>query len=202
MNNKVRIAFIAIVVVQVVFLIGMIGMKQWNLTHGEKILLKVVPVDPRDIFRGDYVILNYDGLSRINTASVAVEENTYFYPNTKVIVKLQKQDKYWIAKSIEQKGDWRSKLKKDNSNELFIKGDVVQAIGMGRNPNYYTGNMFLTIEYGIENYFVPEGEGKEIEKAARDGTLSVEVSVDRSSGEAIISKLYINDQPIEFKRKK
>ena len=31
-----------------------------TLTTGETILLRVVPVDPRDLFRGDYVILSYE----------------------------------------------------------------------------------------------------------------------------------------------
>ena len=30
------------------------------LRHGQEVLLKSLPVDPRDLLRGEYVILNYD----------------------------------------------------------------------------------------------------------------------------------------------
>ncbi len=42
------------------FLVGMIAAESTPLLFGETITLRVRPVDPRDLFRGDYVILNYD----------------------------------------------------------------------------------------------------------------------------------------------
>src|SRR5207249_1216682 len=51
---------LAIVVAQVAVLAGMIAFDGLPLVLGQRIKLKVVPVDPRDFFRGDYVILGYE----------------------------------------------------------------------------------------------------------------------------------------------
>ena len=59
-----RIFLFAGVGLQLVVLIGMIVFKAMPLWTGEPILLRVVPVDPRDMFRGDYVAISYD-FSRI-----------------------------------------------------------------------------------------------------------------------------------------
>lgn len=45
---------------QTMFLGGMIAVNRLPHQFGETIRLKVEPVDPRDFFRGDYVILGYD----------------------------------------------------------------------------------------------------------------------------------------------
>src|ERR687893_556204 len=45
---------------QLVILIGMIALRAIPLITGQTVLVRVAPVDPRDLFRGDYVILSYD----------------------------------------------------------------------------------------------------------------------------------------------
>src|SRR5690606_26923443 len=47
-------------------LLWMIWDRASLLANGREIVLDVVPVDPRSLFRGDYVILGYD-ISRFNT---------------------------------------------------------------------------------------------------------------------------------------
>jgi uncharacterized membrane-anchored protein len=48
------------VVFQLLVLVGMIAVKAAPLVTGDTVLLRVRPVDPRDMFRGDYVILSYE----------------------------------------------------------------------------------------------------------------------------------------------
>ncbi len=58
---------------QLVVLIGMIVLRSIPYFGGQTVLLQVQPVDPRDMFRGDYVVLSYE-FSRLpcrNTRSVA-----------------------------------------------------------------------------------------------------------------------------------
>src|SRR4051812_430578 len=50
--------------VQLLILLGMIALRVVPLITGQTVLVRVVPVDPRDLFRGDYVTLSYD-FSRI-----------------------------------------------------------------------------------------------------------------------------------------
>ncbi len=55
-----RWKFIFFVLLQVALLVGIIAYRQYWVATGEKILLRTAPVDPRDIFRGDYISLRYD----------------------------------------------------------------------------------------------------------------------------------------------
>jgi uncharacterized membrane-anchored protein len=54
---------------QLVILVGMIAVRAIPLVTGQIVLVKVQPVDPRDLFRGDYVILSYD-FSRISPEGI------------------------------------------------------------------------------------------------------------------------------------
>jgi uncharacterized membrane-anchored protein len=52
--------FILVVCLQVLALAGMVFYKDRWIASGTRIILKTQPVDPRDLFRGDYVRLSYD----------------------------------------------------------------------------------------------------------------------------------------------
>jgi len=53
-----------------------IGWKEYRLSTGERVLLRVQPVDPVDPFRGEYVALSY-GISRLTLASPRIGETVY-----------------------------------------------------------------------------------------------------------------------------
>ncbi len=55
-----RLALTAAVSLQVLMLVAMIVAKTVPFLGARTVLLHVVPVDPRDFFRGDYVTLGYD----------------------------------------------------------------------------------------------------------------------------------------------
>ena len=59
-----RLVLLAAAAFQVIFLVAMIGLRVAPLLTGQTILIRVLPVDPRDLFRGDYVVLSYE-FSRI-----------------------------------------------------------------------------------------------------------------------------------------
>ena len=48
------------VVAQLVILLSMIAIRAVPLMTGQTVLVRVQPVDPRDLFRGDYVTLSYE----------------------------------------------------------------------------------------------------------------------------------------------
>lgn len=52
----------------------------------------------------------------------------------------------------------------------------------------------VRVKYGIENYFVPEGEGRAIERPSAGEKISIEVAVDRC-GNAGIRAVLINGKP-------
>lgn len=167
-----RIRFILAVSLQIVILLTLIGMKWYTLTYGTKILLKTRPVDPWDFFRGDYVNLNYE-ISRLNL-KVLPHEGGPYKRNQTVYVKLQQVGKYWEARSLHNQPP--------DDGSLFIKG-IVQY------HDNFDYNDYLVISYGIESFYVPEHQGREIETSQI--LPDVEVSVD-SSGNAAISRLFIN----------
>ncbi|MGL4397939.1 MAG: GDYXXLXY domain-containing protein [Hyphomicrobium sp.] len=59
------IGLAVLMVAQTLVLGSIVWGRQTLLATGREIVLPVVPVDPRDIFRGDYVVLGYD-LSTVN----------------------------------------------------------------------------------------------------------------------------------------
>ena len=163
-----KILVIAILVLWIIFIGGFIAYKEYTLKTGEKILLKTVPIDPRDLFRGDYIVLRYEisefNLDNFENKNLNVNENDFLY------VSLKKEGKYWTAKNVY----------KDRPEELAIKGRMK-----------YKRGQTINIEYGIESFFVPEGEGKKLERYRNSRELDVEVSVDRF-GNAVINNLYID----------
>ncbi|MDR0520749.1 MAG: GDYXXLXY domain-containing protein [Planctomycetaceae bacterium] len=110
--------------------------------YGTLIRVETAPVDPRDIFRGDYVVLNYDFSV---TGSVGMPDSGAF---------LQRQNIGTVYVSMKQEGDvWKAAgfSRKKPQEGIFLKG------------TYRHGR----ITYGIESYYVQEGTGKVIEAAMR-----------------------------------
>lgn len=153
------------------------GRYQYAFNSGETVLLKTAPVDPRDLLRGDYVILSYD-ISALDASKLRGDAGRITEKDT-VYVRLEKDNKFWAAREI-------STTRPADQN-VWIKGVLIRA----RNNN-------LDINYGIEQFFVPEGTGRDIEGQPRANEISVEVKVTKQ-GLGLISQVFINDQPVDFK---
>ena len=170
MNKK--LIFIMVILLWVAVAAGMIMTKQNTIRTGRTVLLQTVPVDPRDFLRGDYVTLRYK-ISSLNLQQIE-SEKSYYRRGETIYVKLVPKDKFWEAKAV--------KVKRDVADTgVYIKGKVT-----------YFYNKKLQINYGIDNYFVPEGEGKNIEKNMRGNksSVDVEILVD-SSGNTMIKKVFV-----------
>jgi len=130
--------------------------QEFIMMTGKEILLKTIPVDPRDLFRGDYVILNYE------IAQIPRKYRNYGY-NT-VVYELFDTDENNIAHF--------SGITDKEPKDSYLKGKV----GRCRTaiPFYRNGRC---VDFGIESYFVKEGKGRELERDLRNGAL-VKVVVD------------------------
>ena len=161
--------FYLIVGLQIAFLLGMIGMKQSTVLFGQKILLKPMPVDPTDPFRGDFVTIQYE-ISRLDTSLLPpdIENGDTIY------VSLQDTGDYWSAAFADR----------TRNGGIELKGVV----------NYVSGNE-AWIEYPIDTYFVPKGEGTRDELREFDKLL-VEVRV--RGGDAVITNILYDGKPIDF----
>ncbi len=125
------------------------------LQNGREITLDVKPVDPRSLFRGDYVILNYGDIGRVDKAY----QNDLPKGPRAVFVKLVRNGEEWIRSGVTD-----SYPASVGAEAVVLKGTVA---------NRHTNQ----VRYGIESYFVPEGEGKRLEKLIGKGQLKVIVAV-------------------------
>lgn len=172
---------------------GFIVNKEYTLRTGTEVLLKTVPVDPTDLFRGDYVILNYE-ISTLNPEELRAED-TYFEYNDRIYLALELKNGYGIPKKI---------YTNPPENEIYIAGKV-KDISYDWNIDE-EGNMIddadikeLRVDYEIESYFVPEGKGIEIEREQWTGekNVTVKVAIDKH-GNALIKNLLIDGEEVRY----
>jgi len=185
MTSERRNMWLAIAVVtaaQIAVLAWMVWDRVRLLSTGREIVLEVVPVDPRDLFRGDYVILSYD-ISRVRIPLIKNRLNV----GSVVFATLQK------AKD----GKWKfyaagpERPESVSSDQVVLKGRVRYASISSRQ-----GSGFPTVlNYGIESFFVPEGRGRELEKLIGKKKLAALIAVDKS-GNAAIKGLIVDGERI------
>jgi uncharacterized membrane-anchored protein len=164
---------------QIGFLSWMIESRASILRNGREVLLKVEPVDPRDLLRGDYVRLGY-GIGTIPAALIGnLEEVSAGRRALDLHVRLQRQeDGYWGAVAASFHRPVETPLADD---EVDIRG-TVQPGGLTGNPEN------IRVEYGIERFYLPEGEGRAIERDMRVRPFSILLAIS-SSGTAQIKAL-------------
>ena len=174
--------------------LALLGYMIWDrvsiLTDGREVELKVEPVDPRSLFRGDYVILTY-AISSLNTS--ALEGDDDFSRGDRIFVELILVGGTWQPVAIFRE--------KPSTNSTVIIAGHVDSAYPASTPVPTTENddaqplsgTDLNISYGVESYFVPEGEGRDLEKARNAERMSVILAV-RKDGTAAIKKLLIDGQ--------
>ncbi|MEW6645736.1 MAG: GDYXXLXY domain-containing protein [Pseudomonadota bacterium] len=170
-----------IIVIQTLVLAGMIAKRQWTLTTGTPVLLETRPIDPRSLFRGDYVTFNY-AISRLRLDELDGDE--VFQRHDTIYVVLEPGAPYWRPRAV---------FHELPPGQVALRGRVQYAGEQWWNPE--TGKTetlrHVGVRYGIEDYFVPEGEGRKLERPAADEVVALGVAVDRF-GNGAIQSLLIN----------
>lgn len=184
---RIMLRLIILIALQSVVLVAMIGMKQWTLSTGIPVMLETQPIDPRSLFQGDYVRLNYT-ISTLDLATLSSDRP--FKAHERIYVLLRKGNPYWAPVSIHHE---RPGMRPDH---VSLKGMVMRA-GSRRwdqASRSWEATEHLTVRYGIENYFVPEGEGRDLERPKPGEKISICVAVDQF-GNAGIKAVLVNGQP-------
>ena len=177
--KKVWLAAAAVAVVQTAALGWMVFERVQLLQNGREIVLPIMPVDPRSLFRGDYVNLSY-GVTRIPGDLIPGEVKR----GERLYVTIEKKaDETYVPVAVSR--DHPGGVGPD---QLVLRG---RAQNFRRTGRFGTGDIF--VHYGIESYFVSEGRGLELEAMARDGKLAAVIAVDRD-GKAAIKGLKIDGQ--------
>lgn len=153
------------------------------LAGGREIELAIRPVDPRDLFKGDYVQLAFD-ISELDRAIAPAD-----------------------AAPPKGAADWRSAVRTvyvtlqraaDGSWKPVAVADALPT-GLGAERIAIKGQSLTwdrrRVAYGIERYFVPEGAGRRLEDLARQAKLGAIVAVDRR-GNAAIKGLVIDGKRV------
>lgn len=162
--------FIIVTLIPVIILLGMTIQPLLALFWGQEILLETEPIDPRDIFRGDYVRLNY----KINQIEVSKGDQDLLQKidSSESYQKLRNKTIYVAIKKV---GDYYSvdfvSLSKPK-NQLFITGKYrYNQIGLRDRED------FMNVDYSLDRFFVPENTGRDLENLARKGQLVAKVKV-------------------------
>lgn len=179
------VLFGAAALVQLALLAAMVIDRATILREGTEVKLSTRPVDPRDFLRGDYVVLGYD-ISRLPAGQFVYKRDGAQDPV--VFVKLAPgPDGIYGPVSV------HAEPVAVSNPEVLIRGRVAYATDCG--PGGQSACATLQIRYNLESYFVPEGEGKKLEKARNERKLTVVAAV-LPSGRAAIKRLLVDGEPV------
>ena len=175
MSRRLRLLFFGLVALQLLSILGFAAYQEIILRTGQEVVLQTVPVDPRDLFRGDFVILRYE-ISTLSSQDLCCIQGLERGDTVYVRLREAASGDKWEAVAAERQPDpdWPT----------YIRGKVTRS---DRRDNQVT----LRVEYGLESYFIPEGQGWSIERA-EDVKVRVAVS-DR--GAAVIKELLVDGKP-------
>lgn len=168
---KNNIFFFVAIVFLLVVVVGFIAMQESVVRGGERVVLATRPVDPRDLFRGEYVILRY-AIENDKKISAYISEN-FLHDGDTIYLQLA-PGRIATVSSVQSS-------RPGSFDGYWIQGEV-------------TGSRVRFPD--IEQYFVPEGAGRLIERLRSD--LHVEVAL--KNGEARVTSLLDADlKPIDVK---
>ncbi len=175
--------FAVAVAVQCALLVLMVADRVQILREGTEVTLQTQPVDPRDLLRGDYVVLRYD-ISQLPAGRLAGKPADA--RNPLVFVKLAPNaEGLFTAVSV------HAEPVPVAAPEVLIRGRVSSSCG----SNVRTFCDKLTVKYGLERYFVPEGEGGKLEQARNQQKLRIVAAV-LPSGRAAIKRLLLDGEKV------
>ncbi len=171
---------IAAGIFQVLVLAAMTAIHAAPLIVGETILLQVEPVDPRDLFRGDYVALSY-AINRVPPEGIeGIARSADDYGQRR------EPEERTVYVSLAPEADGKHWHGTKVSVHRPASGKFIS--GLYRCYPYGPGRL----EFGIETFYVPEGTGHRYEDAARQRHLTAEIAL-APWGQAKLRGLRISD---------
>jgi uncharacterized membrane-anchored protein len=163
--------FCLVVGLQTAWIVGTSLVQEHRLGNNTVVHLETRPVDPRDMLRGDYVILSYD----ISTVPLDL-----FQPTPQ----RDPMDGNEVFVVLEKKGTFHRAVRASMSWPEVQAGQVVIR---GRVDRNWSPNV-IRINYGLERYYVSEGTGNPRGKLTADATVS-------KDGRPILKQLYLDGRP-------
>ena len=172
---KIGLAIFTAFVFQLVILSGLSGKGLVPRITSDRVRFEVIPVDPRDMMRGEYITIGYE-FSRLPEDVTLIDERIKSY-KTKTNFNQKSIDVYVTLK-------------------FNLKEDIYKGVFFGSTPptkgRYLRGklNSNNRIEFGIEAFYLQEGKGQIYEQAIREKKLVAEVYL-APDGSAQMKKVHI-----------
>lgn len=180
MYMKTKAIWLAIIVgLQLLWMAGVTISKETHLASGATALLETVPVDPRDLLRGDYLTLRYKvsdiPTNLFDSLPPGAVTNLPVLSGKPVYIVLEKRGEFHEAVAASFEPPPRA------DTRLVMTGTVESDRWRWR------GNG-IGVRYGIEQYFVREGTGNP------GGKVTVRVAINKN-GAPLIKEVYVNGKP-------
>jgi len=189
-SARIWAAVLVVAGLQTIVLASIVWSRANLLANGREVVIDVIPVDPRDIFRGEYVILGYE-FSR--TGDVELPKGSRI-GNTVYAT---------LEKSGTGAGEWKLAKVEDalpaatvtDATKVVLKAVVSDLFTRPDTSDPNAAPLRGRIRFGIESYFVQEGQGKPLEEKVRDGKIQAVVAVG-SDGTAALKALIVDGKRI------
>ena len=161
-----------ILALQMAWLLGTVVTQEAALARGQVILLETQPVDPRDLLRGDYLVLRYTISSVPRDRFSPPLTESLPYGATVWVAVTRRGEFYEVARASRERFE-------PTADEILIKAQT-----SWNNRPSDTEN----VQYGLEQYYVREGTGNP------RGKITVEAVVP-ASGRARIKQVFLDGRP-------
>ncbi|MBF8982289.1 GDYXXLXY domain-containing protein [Lutibacter sp. B2] len=184
--NKRGFKYLVSFLVLTLILLSMTIQPIMTQSFGEEILIKTKAFDPRDVFRGDYVRLNYEindiSLNKVDkeiSKKIEDEYNSFKeLRKKKLYVTLRKEESFYVVDKVT--------LKKPTEG-IFLKAKYEYTL---REEKEYEKIKGIRVSYTLDKYFVPENTGKELEDKIRKGEAFAKIKVYR--GYSLLNEITFN----------
>jgi uncharacterized membrane-anchored protein len=167
MSPRRRLALLVVVAAQIAVPLGLAGLAAADLAFGREVRLRAEPVDPLDIFRGNYVVLRYE----ISSLQVAFDVSR----GQRICARLSEANDEWRAEGF-------------GLAERPSSGEAICGRARGDAP---AGGQ-VGVEYGIETYYASSERAQEIERSIGRGQVYAVIDLD-DDGSARLERLEIDE---------
>ncbi len=166
-----RNLLLLVVGLQVLWIVAVSAVQETRLRTGTVIRLETRPVDPRDLLRGDFVILAYP-VGTVAPSLFPDGKTPETTVGSKVWVRLGTTNGFHVARG---------------ASFAPLRGTAAEPV-MAGTVKAVRGDGAVDVAYGLERFYVREGTGNP------HGKLTVEASVS-AAGDATIREVYVDGVP-------
>ncbi|MET0070089.1 MAG: GDYXXLXY domain-containing protein [Candidatus Thiodiazotropha sp.] len=159
-----RILLIAAIAFQILAVAALAISREWIVKTGREMTFQTAPIDPRDIFRGDYVRLEY----------LFSNVSSHQFDNQIIQTGIKKGTKVYLSLQTGDNGiSWGSRLSLRPPEQIpYLAGRVIESWPYkGYEEEFHSKLLMdellqqpIQVKYGIEQYYVEQGSGRLMEE--------------------------------------